>query len=62
MSQFKSNTPAFIETDKYGTRKPKKDRNKEYLKNAIKGIVWKRVPGSFNTKLTKSKKRRTRNA
>ena len=59
MSQLKSNTPAFITTDKYGTRKPKKDKAKEKLKNAIKGVVWKRVPGSFSTTLNKSKKRST---
>ena len=46
MSQLKSNTEAFIETNQYGTRKPKKDLAKEKLKNAI---------GSFNSKLTKKK-------
>ena len=59
MSQLKSNTPAFIETDKYGTRKPKKDRTKEYNKRAVQGIVWKRVPGSFRQTLKTSKKRST---
>ena len=58
MSQLKSNTEAFIETNQYGTRKPKKNLAKEKLKNAIKGVTWKRVPGSFSTTLNKSKKRR----
>ena len=56
MSQLKSNTTAFIETDQYGTRKPKRDKTKEHLKKAVKGVVWKRVPGSFSSKLKKSKK------
>ena len=60
MSQLKSNTEAFIETNQYGTRKPKKDLAKEKLKNAIKGVVWKRVPGSFNSKLTKKKSKSRR--
>jgi|TARA_R110000796_G_scaffold187658_1_gene304571 hypothetical protein len=55
MSQLKSNTLAFIETDQYGTRKPKKNKIKERLRIAVKGVVWKRVPGSFSPKLKKSK-------
>jgi hypothetical protein len=58
MSQLKSNTPAFIETDQYGTRKPKRDKTKERLRKAIKGIVWQRVPGSFSAKLKATKKRK----
>ena len=42
MSQLKSNTPAFIETDQYGTRRNKKNKSKEYQRKAVKGIVWKR--------------------
>ena len=59
MSQLKSNTPAFIETDQYGTRKPKRNKKKAYKRKAIEGIVWQRVPGSFNAKLKTIKKRKT---
>ena len=56
MSQLKSNTPAFIETDQYGTRRNKKNKSKEYQRKAVKGIVWQRVPGSFSAKLKATKK------
>jgi hypothetical protein len=59
MSQLKSNTSAFIETDKYGTRKPKRNKKKEYNRKAIQGVVWKRVPGSFSKTLKSFNKRRT---
>tara|TARA_R100000742_G_C4253668_1_gene71752 strand:+ start:23 stop:202 length:180 start_codon:yes stop_codon:yes gene_type:complete len=59
MSQLKSNTPAFIETNKYGTKRIKRNQSKEYQRKAVKGIVWERVPGSFSQTLKTSKKRRT---
>mgnify|MGYP003628956787 CR=1 FL=1 len=57
MSQLKSNTPAFIETENYGKLRPKKKKLKRGVyvstldKKTKSPMTWKRVKGSFNKTL-----------